>query len=336
MTRNMRQWTDAVCQSGHRLAMPIMTHPGLDLIGKKISDAVTDGDVQFQVIEAVQGKYPSAAATMMMDLTVEAEAFGSTISVANGEMPVVTKRLVSNAKEVEELTIPSLNRARVPQYLKAAKLAVENITGKPVFAGCIGPFSLAGRLFDLSETMAAIYTEPDTIKSLVKKCSAFLLEYVLAMKRLGANGIIMAEPAAGLLSPELCDEFSSGYIRVIVQEAQDEHFLFILHNCGNKGQVTRSMLSTGADALHFGNALDLPGTIKGIPPGVLVLGNLDPVGVFKMASPEKVFDAASALLQQTAGCRNFIISSGCDVPSGVPVQNIEAFFKAVDSFNRGN
>jgi uroporphyrinogen decarboxylase len=271
---------------------------------------------------------------MMMDLTVEAEAFGSTIKFADDEMPAVTSRLLSDARAVEDLTTPSLNSARVPQYLKATKLAAKTITDKPVLAGCIGPFSLAGRLYDLSETMTAVYTEPDTIKLLLKKCQVFLLQYALEMKALGADGIIMAEPAAGLLSPELCDEFSSCYIMPIVRAVQDEHFLFILHNCGNKGHVTRSMLSTGAGALHLGNALDIAGAIQEVPSGILVFGNVDPVGVLKLARPEEVFEATSVLLQRTADSRNFIISSGCDVPPKVPVKNLEAFFGAVETFNR--
>ena len=330
----MNEWIELIRDSNRRLAMPIMTHPGIDLIGKKTRDAVTDGEVQFRAIKAIQNKYPTAAATMMMDLTVEAEAFGSAINFADDETPTVTRRLVSDGNSIEELKIPSLNNARVPQYLKAAKLAADSITDRPVFAGCIGPFSLAGRLFDMSEIMTALYLEPDAIKSLLKKCSAFLLDYVREFKSQGSDGIIMAEPAAGLLSSEMCDEFSSSYIKQIVDEVQDNRFLFILHNCGDKGQVTQSMVSTGAGGLHFGNAINIVKTLKELPVDVLVMGNLDPVGVFKMAGPEKVFDATTELLWQASGGKNFVISSGCDLPPKVPAKNVEAFFEAVDAFNR--
>ncbi|HET6437687.1 MAG TPA: hypothetical protein VFG59_06485, partial [Anaeromyxobacter sp.] len=63
----------------------------------------------------------------------------------------------------------------------------------------------------------------------------------------------MAEPAAGLLSAEQCDEFSSAYVRGVVEAVQDSSFLFVLHNCGHRGHVTSSMVSTGARGLHFGN-----------------------------------------------------------------------------------
>ncbi|MDR3628421.1 MAG: uroporphyrinogen decarboxylase family protein [Ignavibacteriaceae bacterium] len=329
----MNKWVETLNQSAKRCAIPVMTHPGIDLIGKKIKEAVTDGEVQYKAIKAIQDNYPTAAATMMMDLTVEAEAFGCKINFPDDEIPTVAGRLVSDRESIEKLTIPTLESARIPQYLKAAKLAAENIVDKPVLAGCIGPFSLAGRLFDLSEIMTGLYIEPDVIKLLLKKCTKFLLEYVKEMRKAGANGIVMAEPAAGLLSLEMCDEFSSCYIKEIVEEVQRDDFLFVLHNCGNTGQVTQSMVSTGACALHFGNKIDIIEVLKEVPQNILVMGNLDPVNVFKMGKRAEVFRATATLLYQTSGYRNFVISSGCDTPPGVPVENIRAFFEAVDAFN---
>ena len=45
--------------------------------------------------------------------------------------------------------------------------------------------------------------------------------------------LIIAEPAAGLLSPEQCAEFSSPYVKKVVDAVQDDNFMVILHNCGN-------------------------------------------------------------------------------------------------------
>lgn len=332
----MSNWKAAVFESDKRLAIPIMTHPGIEMIGKGIIDAVTDGEIQFRAIKAIQEKYSPEAATMIMDLTVEAEAFGSKIYLYADEIPNVADRLVSDEKSIEKLEIPPLNCSRLPQYLRAARLAVEGITDKPVFSECIGPFSLAGRLFGISEIMISLFTEPETIKLLLGKCSSFLDRYVREMKRVGTSGVIMAEPAAGLLSGEMCDEFSSAYIKKIVDDVQDPEFLFILHNCGNTGQVTQSMISTGAGGLHFGNKVNLSKVLNEVPESTLVFGNVDPVTVFKSGTPKHVFDTTTELLNETADHRNFIISSGCDVPPGSPVQNIVSFFNAVDSFNSRN
>jgi uroporphyrinogen decarboxylase len=330
----MSEWIRSVLQSDEKLAIPIMTHPGIEMINNKVIDAVKDGEVHFKAVEAINKNFHGAAANIMMDLTVEAEAFGCKINFSDEEVPNVAGRIVYDEKSIFELAVPSLQCGRVPEYLKAAKLAAENIKSKPVFAGCIGPVSLAGRLFDMSEMMTSLYIEPDLVKSLLRKCTDFLLQYVKEFKAVGANGIIMAEPAAGLLSGDMCDEFSSDFIKEIVEEVQDDNFLFILHNCGNTGQATQSMISTGAHALHFGNKIDLANVLTEVPDNILVLGNLDPVGVFKMSDQQSVYNETLNLLQRTSSHKNFIISSGCDLPPGVPLENIHAFYNALSFFNK--
>ncbi len=330
----MKKWIDSVIGFDKRIALPIMTHPGIEYIGKQVRDAVTDGEVHFAAIKALAERYPSAACTVIMDLTVEAEAFGAPILIPEEEIPTVTARLVSDAASVEALAVPSLEAGRIPEYLKANRLAAEHIQDRPVLAGCIGPFSLAGRLYDMSEIMTAIYIEPDVIMALLDKCTAFLTDYCKALKATGVAGVVMAEPAAGLLSNEDHEMYATPYIRQIVEAVQDDSFTVVLHNCGNMGQCTAAMVATGARALHFGNRIDMVQALKEVPEEVLVMGNLDPVGIFKQGTPEQVAAAATTLLEQTRGARNFVLSSGCDLPPRVPEANLKAFFDAVDAYNR--
>lgn len=316
-----------------RVALPIMTHPGIEYIGKTVREAVTDGQTHFEAIKALAERYPSAASTVIMDLTVEAEAFGAKILIPEEEIPTVTERLVSDAASVEALQVPSLDAGRVPEYLKANRLAAEAITDRPVLAGCIGPFSLAGRLYDMSEIMVAIYIEPDVIMSLLEKCTAFLIDYCKALKVTGVAGVVMAEPAAGLLSDEDHMVYATPYIQQIVEAVQDDDFTIVLHNCGNMGQCTHAMVECGARALHFGNLVDIPQALTEVPEDMMVMGNLDPVGVLQQATPEAVAAATTDLLEKTAGAKNFIISTGCDLPPAVPEANIKAFFDAVEAYN---
>jgi uroporphyrinogen decarboxylase len=154
------------------------------------------------------------------------------------------------------------------------------------------------------------------------------------LKKTGINGIIMAEPAAGLLDESLCDTFSSSFIKKIVADCQDDQFLVILHNCGNTGHLTKSMLSSGCRGLHFGNRINMKTVLEGVPQELIVLGNLDPVEVFKMSSPTQVKQHVMQLLKETQEFPNFILSSGCDTPPGVPLENIKAFYDALETFNQ--
>lgn len=329
----MNGFIQQLLNSDKRIAIPIMTHPGIEAIGKNVVDAVTDGEVHYQAIKNVTETYDTTACTVIMDLTVEAEAFGCAISMPEHEVPSVTGRLVCDEGSVNRLQVPSLSAGRMPEYLKANRLAVENIKDKAVLSGCIGPFSLAGRLYDMSEIMVGIYIEPDVIKTLLDKCTEYITLYCKELKAIGATGVIMAEPAAGLLSNEDCLEYSTVYVKQIVEAVQDDNFTVVLHNCGNKGHCTQAMIDSGAAALHFGNAVNMVETLELCPSNLVVMGNIDPVGILKQATPEEVYRITADLLAKTAQYRNFVISSGCDMPPFVPDVNIKAFYRAIADFN---
>ena len=314
-------------------AIPVMTHPGIEQNGKSVRQAVCDGNIHYEAVMTLTKQYPSVAACTIMDLTTEAEAFGAEIAFSDEAVPAVASRLLPDVKSIYDLQIPSLSSGRIPQYLKANLLAARHIDDRPLFAGCIGPFSLAGRLYDMSDIMVLIYENPDAAHTLLNKCTQFIMKYCEALKQTGANGVLMAEPAAGLLSNDDCMAFSSQYVKRIVDHVQDDTFIVILHNCGNQGQCTRAMVATGAAAYHFGNKCQMDEVIRDVPPTALAMGNLDPVSLFKDSTPEQMRQATFALLEKMRAYPIFVLSSGCDTPPHTPIENIDAFFKALEDWN---
>lgn len=310
--------------------MPIMTHPGIELIGKKVIDAVKDGQTHYEAVMALRKRFPqSVASTTIMDLSMEAEAFGANIVFDDNEVPTVSGRMLESAADVEALQIPSLDTKRVPEYLKANRLAAAELD-VPLFGGCIGPFSLAGRLYDMTELMMAMYIEPDTANLLLDKCTQFILEYCKQIKASGSAGVVMAEPAAGLLSNDDCQAYSSRFVKTIVDAVQDDNFVVMLHNCGNTGQCTKAMIETGAAALHFGNAIDMAQVLEEVPADIAVSGNINPVEIMKFGTPQQVEDVAKQLIKLADKHSNFILSTGCDVPPETPFENIESLFNATN------
>ena len=265
--------------------------------------------------------------------TTEAEAFGAEIVFSEHAVPSVGSRLLPDADAIYKLQVPLLTQGRIPAYVKANLMAARAITDRPLFSGCIGPFSLAGRLYDMSEIMMLIYENSDAAHTLLRKCNELILKYCLALKAAGSNGVVMAEPAAGLMSNDDCMKFSSQYVKEIVDRVQDDNFIVVLHNCGNTGHCTQAMVATGAAAYHFGNKCKIEEVIKEVPPTALAMGNVDPVSVFKDGTPEMMRQTVTDLLEQTKDYPNFVLSSGCDTPPQTPMENIDAFFAALDEWN---
>lgn len=344
MTINMTQWVADIIRQRKVAAIPVMTHPGIELNGHTVRQAVSDGNIHYEAVMTLAKQFPSAAACTIMDLTTEAEAFGAQIAFSDDAVPAVASRLLPDVQSIYDLQVPSLSAGRIPQYLKANLLAARDLKAPslwrgmeeapPLFAGCIGPFSLAGRLYDMSDIMVLIYEHPDAAHVLLDKCTQFIMKYCEALKLTGANGVLMAEPAAGLLSNDDCLVFSSPYVKRIVDRVQDDHFIVVLHNCGNQGHCTRAMVATGAAAYHFGNKCQMDEVIRDVPPTALAMGNLDPVSLFKDGTPEQMRKATFDLLDKMRSYPNFVLSSGCDTPPHTPIENINVFFDALNEWNK--
>ena len=332
----MKQWAADQIAAERKRPLPVLSFPAVQMMGCTVAELIGDAGRQAEAMRLVAGRVDAAASVSFMDLSVEAEAFGSTVVVSDDEVPTVVGSVVDEDTDPAGLAVPEVGAGRTGLYVQAIREVAPKIADRPVFAGVIGPFSLAGRLADVSEVMILLYEEPELVHAVLEKCTEFICAYAGAFKEAGADGVVMAEPLAGLLSPELCGEFSAPYVKRIVDAVQDDSFAVVYHNCGG-GAVAQmgEILSAGAAAYHFGNAVDMADVMPRIPEGVLALGNVDPAGQIRNGTPESVREATLALMESCSKYPNFIPSTGCDVPPMSPWENIDAFFAAVDEFYEG-
>ena len=329
---NMRDWL--LSAAAQRKPMPILSFPGIQLTGVTVRELAASSAKQAACMQAVAQRWDALASVSLMDLSVEAEAFGSPVRFSDDEVPTVTGPIVVDADSAERLAVPQVGAARTGIYVSTIREAKKLITDRPVLAGAIGPFSLSGRLMDMTEIMALCYEEPELVHQTLEKATQFLIAYNLALREAGADGILMAEPAAGLLSPGLIAEFSTPYVKRIIAAVESQSCIVIYHNCGNTIPLIQSILDTGAGAYHFGNAIDLAQMLPLIPPGTVVFGNVDPAGQFRNGTPESMREATLDVLSKCAKNDNFILSSGCDIPPLAPLANIDAFFDTAREFYR--
>ena len=332
MKMNMNEWLRTAAQQ-HK-AMPVLSFPGVQIINATVDQMVNSSDLQAQCMKAIAQRYDTLAAVSLMDLSVEAEAFGSPVRYSDDDVPTVTGAIIDTEEDLAALRVPAVGEKRTGTCIDGIRKVCEMITDRPVLAGVIGPFSLAGRLMDMTEIMVKCYVEPELVAKTLDKVTDFLIAYIKSFRDAGAQGVVMAEPAAGLLSPELITQFSSPYVKKIIDAVSTDEFLVVYHNCGKTIPLIDSILSTGTKALHFGNTITLSEMLPLIPSDRLVFGNVDPAGQFRNGTPESVQEATLDVINACKAYPNFIISSGCDIPPVTPLENIDAFFDTVDAFYR--
>ena len=174
MKLNMKKWVQDCIDAPVKKAMPILSFPGIHLTGLTVEEMVRDGHLQAVCMEAVAKRFDTGAAFSLMDLSVEAEAFGSPIHYSGDEVPTVTAAIIHDEEEAEALRVPEVGEGRTGECVKGIREICGLITDRPVLAGIIGPYSLAGRLLDMTEIMVLCYEEPELVETVLKKTIYFL------------------------------------------------------------------------------------------------------------------------------------------------------------------
>lgn len=331
MEVNMKRWVEGQIAAPRKKPLPLLSFPCVHLLDVGVRDLLGSSQLQAEGMIHIAKRVDAAAAVSFMDLSVEAEAFGSRIRQRGEDVPTVVGSLVVDEDDAEDLEVPEIGAARTGQCVEAVRIAASAIEDRPVLAGVIGPFSLAGRLLDVTEALALCYEEPELVHAVLEKATSFIIDYCEAFKEAGANGVFVAEPLAGLLSPALAREFSHPYMKRIVEAVQSDDFVVFYHNCGdNVALMAQDIFELGAMGYHFGDVASLPDMLAASPRNVLVMGNISPAEYFVGGAEDAMKQAVTALLDACSAYENFVLSSGCDIPPSASWENIDAFFAAFD------
>ncbi len=310
--------------------IPILSFPSVQLLDITVNELLESSEMQVKGMTAIAERCNIGASLNMMDLSVEAEAFGAEIVFKDEDVPTVKNGIIHDIMDVKNIVVPKVGSGRTGLCIDGVKRAKKEIRDIPVFCGVIGPYSLAGRLFDMTELMMECYDSPEEVKILLTKSTDFIVNYIKSFREVGADGVVIAEPAAGLLSPSLNEEFSIPYVKRIIEEISEEDFVVCYHNCGDAVvQMADEIATIGADIYHFGNAISLKAIIPKMPENSVVMGNVDPV-LFYNGTSEQVKLAVQNLYNECSLFDNFMISSGCDIPAQSKWENIDAYFEKVD------
>lgn len=313
------------------LTVPILSFPAISLLDVTVEELIYSSDLQAKGMEKIFALGKTSAQVGMMDLSVEAEAFKAGIKVRRDEQPAVISHPLKTKEEIKKMEVPAVGSKRTKIYIEAIKKAKKTIKNHAIFAGSIGPFTLAGNLMGMTEIMTDCYLDPETVEFVLEKTTEFIINYLIAFKEAGANGILLAEPLAGLLSPEFSNRFSLKYVKKIIDATKDDNFVFIYHNCGNVITHDKYLANLDADVFHFGNAINLKEMIEKMPKDKLIMGNINPT-IIRNEPKEVIYQQTTALLKECSQFDNFIISTGCDIPPDTSWDKIATYFQAIEDF----
>jgi uroporphyrinogen decarboxylase len=134
-------------------------------------------------------------------------------------------------------------------------------------------------------------------------------------------------PAAEALTAgeygSLCRPYVGGLAGII----RSSGALCLLHVCGDVTHLLEELALTGAEGICLDSKVNLQREAVRVPSSIVILGNIDPKRVMQRGTAEDVRWEVRRLLRNMKNARNFVLSTGCDVPVDTPMRNLEAMME---------
>jgi len=118
---NMKKWVEDLRTADVKKTMPILSFPSVSLMGITVKELINDPDLQAKGMKAVADEVDSAASVSMMDLSIEAEAFGAKIQMSEDEVPLFSALSSQPKKRQKLLKFPKSEQQEQVFALKLLK-----------------------------------------------------------------------------------------------------------------------------------------------------------------------------------------------------------------------
>jgi len=308
----------------NRLVIPLMGAPGIKLSKTTLKENLLDDKVQFRTLSLLMERFEPDGIFTFMDLTVELDALGLKVKYPDNDNPSILEHPLNDIEDLEN--IEKAWKGPSGRMIKFIRLMGKMSAEIPIINGgyVIGPFSMAGELMGVNDIAISVITDPDLVKKVLEFSNKVIAEYISALFDAGADTVAVLEPSAVILSPEHYREFSLLPFKRLAETIAQP---LILHICGNTTHLIEQMVESGAAGLSLDSDVSFGGIKSQVPEEITLIGNLSPAEVFLQGNVEEVREAALSLKKEMTGRKNFIISSGCDLPVDTPLENIEVFMK---------
>jgi uroporphyrinogen decarboxylase len=242
--------------------------------------------------------------------------------------PDVKRPLLSSASGVADLDLRRLHDDPHVRSLWATAPLVRAAVGDEILVGASqwGPFTLAGLLFGVETVMRGIYKDPAAVHRVLSFAAELSYEYLAPFFAGGAEILSVAEPTASgdLISRSQFEAFALPYLADVVQRLKRDGAKICVHICGNVTSRLDLIASTGADLVSVDFKVPLDECARTLGATTAFSGNLNPVAVMQLGTPQEVVAAGRNALAAAGASSSFVLMPGCDIPPAVRLENVRA------------
>lgn len=263
-------------------------------------------------------------------------ALGGKIKFRPIGAPDVQEPLFNNREDIDRADPGVLASDKGVQTIwEAGKIVQEQVGDRYLVAvHGWGPFTLAGQVYGVEKLMQQIYRDKETVHAVLEYTTEAVYRYFEPLIRVGLAASVSEPTASGdLISRRHFAEIAVPYSTRLVQRLQEAGALTILHICGDISDRLDLIPATGVKCLSVDYKTNLGKAKEIIRSKLCLAGNVNPVAVLENGTPEEVAKEALQCVVKAAEGGGYVIMPGCDLPPGVPVENLLALGRVAYNYN---
>jgi uroporphyrinogen-III decarboxylase len=261
----------------------------------------------------------------------ETSAFGVKLRFGENEFPFPEK-ILPDMEAVSSLTAPDpRSDGLLPLILKRLVVNRERIEaeGHTIrFAVSRGPLNIASFLAGTTEFLTAIKTEPDKVRLLLDKVTAFIHDWIEVQRESlpTIDGLLILDDIVGFLGEEDFRDFALPYLKKLFKGSGVSARFF--HNDSPCLVSAPYLEECEINLFNFGMQNTLQEIRKRTGPRVTLMGNVPSVEVMAEGTPEDVKKNVRDILNTLQSNSRVVLSCAGGMPPDVPTENIRAFLEA--------
>ncbi|MFY7842610.1 MAG: uroporphyrinogen decarboxylase [Rhabdochlamydiaceae bacterium] len=250
------------------------------------------------------------AAIIFSDILLILEELGLKVHFPDNQSPFIETgwRSFEDIKKIEAKSYLSC----LDFVFEGIKLAVTQLSVPLIgFAG--GPFSVAtyllekGHSTDLKNTKRFLFESPHLFHHLLKEITKVTILYLKQQIKSGVSAIQIFDSWAGLLPYGPFQEFSLGYLKMIIKALKDDSVPIIVF-CRGSCTFVEELVSINPSCISFDSQKPLSLMRAKVPSHIAVQGNIDPYLLY--GDPALIKKHARDLKESMKGDKGFIFNLG--------------------------
>lgn len=197
--------------------------------------------------------------------------------------------------------------------------------------GFPGALTVASSLLGAEKLLRALHREPEQLHKLLQRINTALIKMAKEFLREDIPVSISDPVASGtMISPRQFDNFVKPYAQEFVATCKKIRLYGVgCHICGDTTKILRNMVDCGYSSLSLDNQVDLAVAKKTVGSLVPISGNVPPIDVMALGTPEQVEESVKECFRKAgdSSC-GFTVNTGCDCSPYTPMANALAYMRA--------